>query len=275
MKSPRREKRSASRSVPNISMDDRQKRIVDLLQNEGKIRVEDLADRLRVSQVTMRKDLDSLESRGLIERIHGSAVFSHQSRFNVSFLEKLHINARAKRQIAQAALNLIHEGDSIILDAGTTTFALAQALAVSRLTSVFVITNSLTAALELSKAGYEVLVAGGLVRNHSLALIGGGAVKALEKHRVDRAFLGTSGITVGHGCSTPSAVDAEVKQAMVKAAEEVCILTDSSKFGHNCLVRFASLSEIDLFITDSELSPMFLNELRQNAVAIRLADPIW
>ena len=91
---------------------------------------------------------------------------------------------------------------------------------------------------------------------------------------MDRAFLGTSGITVGHGCSTPSAVDAEVKQAMVKAAEEVCILTDSSKFGHNCLVRFASLSEIDLFITDSELSPMFLNELKQNAVAIRLADPI-
>jgi DeoR/GlpR family transcriptional regulator of sugar metabolism len=81
-------------------------------------------------------------------------------------------------------------------------------------------------------------------------------------------------ITVSPGCSTPSAVDAEVKQAMVKAAGEVCILTDSSKFGHNCLVRFASLSEIDLFITDSELSPMFLNELKQNAVATRLADPI-
>jgi DeoR/GlpR family transcriptional regulator of sugar metabolism len=254
-------------------MDDRQKRIVELLQKEGKIRVEVLADTLRVSQVTIRKDLDALEGRGLIERIHGSAVFSHQSRFNISFLEKLHVNARAKRQIAQAALNLINEGDSIILDAGTTTFALAQALAVSRLKSVFVITNSLTAALELSKAGYEVLVAGGLVRNHSLALIGGAAVKALENHRADRAFLGTGGITVSHGCSTPSAVDAEVKQAMVQAAEEVCILTDSSKFGHNCLVRFASLSEIDLFITDSELSPKFLNELKQNGVAIRLADP--
>lgn len=273
MKSPRREKRSARRSVPNISMDDRQERIVELLQKEGKIRVEVLADMLQVSQVTMRKDLDALEGRGLIERIHGSAVFSHQSRFNISFLEKLHINARAKRQIAQAALNLINEGDSIILDAGTTTFALAQALAVSRLKSVFVITNSLTAALELSKAGYEVQVAGGLVRNHSLALIGGAAVKALENHRADRAFLGAGGITVSHGCSTPSAVDAEVKQAMVQAAEEVCILTDSSKFGHNCLVRFASLSEIDLFITDSGLSSTLLNELKQNDVAIRLADP--
>jgi DeoR/GlpR family transcriptional regulator of sugar metabolism len=273
MKSSRREKRSARRLVPNISMDDRQKHIVDLLQKEGKIRVEVLADRLRVSQVTVRKDLDALEGRGLIERMHGSAVFSHQSRFNISFLEKLHINARAKRQIAQAALDLIHEGDSIVLDAGTTTFALAQALAVSALKSVFVITCSLPAALELSKAGYEVLVAGGLVRNHSLALIGGGAVKALEDHRVDRAFLGTSGITVSQGCGTPSEVDAEIKRAMVKAAEEVCVLTDSSKFGHDCLVRFARLSEIDLFITDSELSPKFLNELKQNDVTIHIADP--
>jgi DeoR/GlpR family transcriptional regulator of sugar metabolism len=273
MKSPRREKRSARRSVPNISMDDRQKRIVELLQKEGKIRVEALADMLKVSQVTVRKDLDVLEGHGLIERIHGSAVFSHQSRFNISFLEKLHVNARAKRQIAQAALNFIHEGDSIILDAGTTTFALAQALAVSSLKSLFVITNSLTAALELSKAGREVLVAGGQVRNHSLSLIGGGAVKALESHRVDRAFIGAGGVTASHGCSTPSSVDAEVKRAMVNSAEEVCILTDSSKFGHDCLVRFASLSEIDLFITDSELSPKFRNELKQNEVAIHLADP--
>ena len=255
-------------------MDDRQKRIVDLLQNEGKIRVEDLADRLRVSQVTMRKDLDSLES-----------LWAHRANpWQRSVLPSKPVQHQLSRKAAYQCAGQTTSSSSGSqsyprrgfdhLDAGTTTFALAQALAVSRLTSVFVITNSLTAALELSKAGYEVLVAGGLVRNHSLALIGGGAVKALESHRVDRAFLGISGITVGHGCSTPSAVDAEVKQAMVKAAEEVCVLTDSSKFGHNCLVRFASLSEIDLFITDSELSPMFLNELKQNGVAVRLADHI-
>jgi DeoR family fructose operon transcriptional repressor len=273
MKNPHREKRSARTSVANISMDDRQKRIVELLQKGGKVRVEVLADMLKVSQVTMRKDLDALEERGLVERIHGSAVFSHQSRFNISFLEKLHVNARAKRQIAQVALSLINEGDSIILDGGTTTFALAQALAVARLKSVFIITNSLTAAFELSKVGYEVLTTGGLVRSHSMALLGGGAVEALEKHRADRAFLGTGGITVSHGCSTPFAMDAEVKQAILHAAEEVCILGDSSKFGRNCLVRFARLSEIDLFITDSGLSPTLLNELKQNDVAIRVADP--
>lgn len=254
-----------------MTMDERHKRVIDLLKKESKIRVDDLAARLNVSQVTMRKDLDTLEKRGLLERIHGSAIFSQQSRFNITFLEKLHMNAAAKKLIAQAALSYINEGDSIILDAGTTTLSLAQALA-GKFKSLYVITNSVAAALELSKAGYEILLIGGQVRNHSLALIGPAAVKTLESYHADRAFIGASGISLSHGCSTPNALDAEIKEAMIRAAEETYVLSDSSKFGHNCLVSFASLSDIHLTITDSGISSKVFDEFRQHDIEIRIID---
>ena len=148
-------------------MDERRETIVDFLKKETKISVEELSDRLKVSQVTIRKDLDSLEKRGLIERSHGNAIFSQQSRFNIAFLEKLQLQAREKDLIAKVAASYVHEGDSIILDSGTTTLSLAKAL-VGRFKSLFVITNSVPAALELTKAGYDLLLVGGQVRKHSL-----------------------------------------------------------------------------------------------------------
>src|SRR5262245_14791013 len=128
----------SSRAEPPLTMDERHEAIVDFLKKETKISVEELSDRLRVSQVTIRKDLDSLEKRGLIERSHGNAIFSQQSRFNIAFLEKLQMQAREKDLIARAAASYVHEGDSIILDSGTTTLSLAKAL-VGRFKSLFVI----------------------------------------------------------------------------------------------------------------------------------------
>jgi DeoR/GlpR family transcriptional regulator of sugar metabolism len=254
------------------TMEERRGRIVELLKNEGKIRVEELSDRLEVSQVTIRKDLDALERRGLLERSHGNAVFSQQSRFNIAFLEKLQLQASAKELIAEAAVSHIHEGDSIILDSGTTTLALARAL-VGKFRSLFVITNSVPAALELTKAGYELLLVGGQVRNHSMALIGPMGLKNLESFHVDRAFMGTSGITMSHGYSTPDSLDAQIKQEMIRIADKAYVLTDSSKFGHNCMVSFARCSDIHLTLTDSGISQKILNDFKQHGLDIRVVAP--
>ena len=261
-----------SQTVPLLTMDQRRESIVDLLQKEGKIRVEHLADRMKVSQVTIRKDLDILEKRGLLERSHGNAMFSQQSRFNIAFLEKLQMQAPAKELIAQAAASCILEGDSIILDSGTTTLSLAQAL-VGKFQSLFVITNSVPVALELSKSGYELLLVGGQVRNHSLALIGPMGVKNLESFHVDRAFMGTSGITLSHGYSTPDSLDAQMKQAMIRIADKAYVLTDSSKFGHNCMVSFARCSDIHLTLTDSGISSTVFKEFKQHGLDIRVVGP--
>jgi DeoR/GlpR family transcriptional regulator of sugar metabolism len=252
----------------------RHRRILQLLENEGNVKVDELSERFEVSQVTIRKDLTELEEQGLLQRTYGGAVYSHRSRFNVSFLEKLQIEAPRKDAIAQLALNYIHEGDTIVLDAGSTTLSLARALQ-GRLHSLYVITNSVPAALELSRAGYEILLIGGQVRNHSLALMGPAAVKTLESFHADRAFLGTSGITLSHGYSTPNPLDAEVKQAMMCSADETYVLTDSSKFGHACLASFAKLSEVHLTLTDSGIPPEFCDAFVKRGIGLRVvgADP--
>ena len=213
-----------------------------------------MAEKFQVSLVTVRNDLDDLEKEGLLQRTFGGAVFSHRTRFNKSFRERIQEQRDEKRAVAIAALGYIRDGDTIILDAGTSTLALAQLLK-ERTMSVFVITCSVPAALELSSGGYDILLLGGLVKNKSLALLGRETLTILERYRADKAFLGSSGFTAKRGHSTPNPDDAQIKEAIMRAADETYVLVDSSKYGHDCLTSFAGLSDVDLTITDSHFSP--------------------
>jgi DeoR family transcriptional regulator of aga operon/DeoR family fructose operon transcriptional repressor len=264
---------STLKPVPDPTLfataEERRHQILRLLEHEGNVKVENLAERFAVSQVTVRKDLAELEEQGLLQRTYGGAVFSHRSRFNISFIERVQLKAGQKEGIARAAIEQIHEGDTIILDGGTTTLSLAAAL-VGRFRSLFVITNSVPASLELARAGYELLLVGGQVRNHSLTLIGPVAVRTLENFHADRAFLGTSGTTLTHGHSTPNPLDAEVKRAMIRSADETYVLTDSSKFGHACLATYAQLEEVSLIITDSNIPKPFVDAFSKRGVSCHL-----
>jgi DeoR/GlpR family transcriptional regulator of sugar metabolism len=182
------------------------------------------------------------------------------------------LQAEQKEAIARAALEYIHEGDTIIIDAGSTTLSLASAL-VGKFQSLYVLTSSVPVALELSRAGYELLLVGGQVRNHSLALIGTTAVQTLESYHADRAFLGSSGTTIAHGHSTPNPLDAEVKRAMIRSADESYVLSDGSKFGHACLATYARLDEIAMIITDPGIPAHFLEAFAAREIPYRLAGP--
>lgn len=247
----------------------RRRKIVQLLEEEGDVKVDTLAGLFDVSQVTIRKDLSELQGQGILQRTYGGAVLSHRSRFSVSFFRRLKMHSSPKNAIALAALSHIREGDTVILDAGSTTLALAQVLP-SRFRSLYIITSSVPAALELSQAGYEILLVGGQVRNHSLALIGPTAIKTLEAFHADRAFLGSSGITLSHGHSTPNPLDAEVKQAMMRSADQTYVLADSTKFGHACLATFANLAEIHLTITDRGMPAEFVEAFKKRGVRCQI-----
>jgi DeoR/GlpR family transcriptional regulator of sugar metabolism len=249
----------------------RRQQILYLLEETGSLDVGDLADRFAVSVVTIRKDLDGLEREGLLQRTFGGAVFSHRSRFNKSFLERTRLHRREKRAIAAAALEYIKDGDTVILDAGTTTLALAQLLK-QQVRSAFIITCSVPVALELSSAGYDILLLGGMVRNKSLALLGRETLAVLDRYRADKAFLGSSGFTAEKGHTTPNPDDAQIKEAIMRVSEEIYVLVDSSKCGDQCLTRFAHLRDVDLTITDSHLSKSKAKALEAAGAILRIVD---
>ena len=253
--------------------DPRRQQMLNLLEETGTLNVGELADRFGVSVVTIRKDLDELGAEGLLERTFGGAVFSHRSRFNRSFLQRALEHRREKRAIAAAALEYVQDGDTIILDAGTTTLALAQLLK-EHVKSVFVITCSVPVALELSSAGYDILLLGGIVRNKSLALLGRETLRIIERYRGDKAFLGSTGFTAEMGHSTPNPDDAQVKEALIRIADEAYVLVDSSKYGHNCLTSFAQLRDVHLTITDSGLPRAKAKTLEAVGAKLRIAEVV-
>jgi DeoR/GlpR family transcriptional regulator of sugar metabolism len=249
----------------------RRQQILHLLEENGSLDVGDLADRFAVTVVTIRKDLDELEREGLLQRTFGGAVFTHRSRFNRSFLERVRQHQREKRAIAAAALEYIKDGDTIILDAGSTTLVLAQLLK-QQTRSAFIITCSVPVAIELSSAGYDILLLGGMVRNKSLALLGRETLAMLDRYRADKAFLGSSGFTVEKGHTTPNPDDAQIKEAIMKVSKEIYVLVDSSKYGDQCLTRFAHLRDVDLTITDSHLPKSKIKAIEAAGGTIRVVD---
>jgi len=254
-----------------LRTEERRGRILALLERQGSVRVETLAKAFGVSEVTIRKDLTALEAQGLLQRVYGGAVYLPRSLFNPSFEEKRHQNVEAKEAIALAALAQIVENDAIILDAGTTTLALAKALK-GRFRRLFVITNSIPIALELSGEPFEILLTGGTVRHHSGALIGPTAVAALEAFQADKAFLGATGVSLEKGYTTPNPTEAQTKQAMLRSAKSRFVLADGSKLDRATLARFAKLNEVDLLITDASAPESFLSSLAERGLQAMVAD---
>ena len=253
--------------------DPRRQQMLNLLEETGTLNVGELADRFGVSLVTVRKDLDELGAEGLLDRTFGGAVFSHRSRFNRSFLQRALEHRQEKRAIAAAALEYIQDGDTIILDAGTTTLCLAQVLK-EQVKNVFVITCSVPVALELSSAGYDILLLGGMVRNKSLALLGRETLRIIERYRADKAFLGSTGFTAEMGHSTPNPDDAQIKEALIRIADKTYVLVDSSKYGHNCLTSFAQLRDVQLTITDSGLPRSKAKALEVIGARLRIVEVV-
>lgn len=248
---------------------ERRRAILDLLETQGEKTVEELARLFGVSQVTIRNDLADLEARGLVQRTYGGAVPARKALFNPSFEEKKRHQLEAKRAIAQRALEEISEGDTLILDAGSTTLVLAGLLK-HRFRRVFVLTNSLPVALELQGSGLEVLVLGGGMRHHSLALIGPATVRTLSWYRADKAFLGATGVD-RKGYSTPNPLEAETKRAMLEAAGKAYILADASKLDRPTLARFAGLEEAVL-VTDAGADPRVLQIYREAGATLLVAE---
>ncbi len=252
--------------------EERQQAIADLVAQRGRLSVNALAEQYAVTTETVRRDLALLERAGVLRRVHGGAVPAGAlTLVETALADRNATRAEAKRKIAAAALDLLPgPGGSLLLDGGSTTAALADVLPVDR--SLFVATNSVPIAARLATApGVSLHVLGGRVRGLTQCAVGDAPVRALADLRADVAFLGTNGITPGHGLTTPDEAEAAVKRAMVRAGQRVVVLADSSKLGREHLVRFAALEDVDVVVTDGGADPAVVERLADAGVEVLVA----
>ncbi|GAA3158068.1 DeoR/GlpR family DNA-binding transcription regulator [Blastococcus jejuensis] len=253
--------------------EERQHAIAGLVAERGRVSVTAVAERFGVTTETVRRDLALLERAGLLRRVHGGAVPAGAALTLVEtgLGERHGTRIEAKRKIAAVALDLLPGMDgSVILDGGTTTAALADVLPPDR--RLYVATNSVPIAARLSASpGVTLHLLGGRVRGITQTAVGDSTVRAMEDLRVDVVFLGTNGISPGHGFSTPDEAEAATKRAMVAAAQRVIVLADSSKIGREHLVRFAAVDDVDVLVTDSEADPSVVAELETMGIEVLVA----
>ncbi|MDE4542839.1 MULTISPECIES: DeoR/GlpR family DNA-binding transcription regulator [unclassified Thermoanaerobacterium] len=246
--------------------EERRMKIAEILSKDKSITVSELSEILGVSESTIRRDLKMLEIDGFIQRTHGGAILNTHTHYEPSFVEKEDYELPSKMQIGKMAASLIEEGDSVILDAGTTTLMIAKSLQDIHLT---VVTNSPIIAIELSnRNNIELIVTGGIERLNTKALVGPIAEMVIRNFKVDKAFIGANAISYENGLMTPDIIEANTKKAMIDVSNEVYAVVDHTKFGKKSFVKFADISDITAIITDDELDYEIVRKYEQANVDV-------
>ena len=231
---------------------ERRRKIAALVTARGTVRVAELGRHFRVSEVTIRNDLERLAADGVLIRDHGGAVARTFTPLSGAFEQRAMLNLEAKQRIGEAAARLVQPGDVIMLDAGSTLMEMAKRLPpVSPLT---IITNALNVATHVgSRPGVHVVLAGGSLSPETISTVGPLAERDLGDLRVNKVFLGIHSFEIESGLSDPSIEVARVKAAMISAGKEVVLLADATKYAGRALARVAPLSAVSTLITDTGL----------------------
>lgn len=246
---------------------ERQRRIVELVNERGSIRVTEISQMFDVTPETARRDLDILEQDGKLTRSHGGAVRTlERDGSDTPFLEREATNAKEKMEMATVAARLIEVGDRITLDASSSCWFLARELPDMPLT---VLTNSIRVVQELSnREKIEVITTGGILRATSMSLVGPLAEDTLGKYHVNKAFVSCRGVHPVHGVSETNELQALVKRKMVAIADEAILLADHTKLGVRDFTHAFSLNQIRMMVTDSNVSAAMVTTFEQAGVAL-------
>lgn len=244
--------------------------IMEVLIKQGSVSVNELAEQLNVSTVTIRKDLNELEQANRLYRSHGKAIHLNPFTINRSVNEKEKLSPEQKDAIGREAAKLIDRDDSIIIASGTTVHALARNIKpIHRLT---VVTASLQVSVTLSQdEGNDIIQLGGNVRHSSLSVVGQYSKTLLENCSFSKLFIGVDGIDFNYGFTTTDMREAELNQQMMRASQKVIVLADSSKFGKRGFAKIGDIEDIDMIITDSGVSPDVINQITDRGINLIIA----
>ncbi|MFA6812862.1 MAG: DeoR/GlpR family DNA-binding transcription regulator [Bacteroidaceae bacterium] len=248
-----------------MQLNQRRTKILEMIREDGHAKVQELSHIFKVSDVTIRQDLEILEQAGYIQREYGGAFLKDVGSFAKTITLSNQSNMSAKQEIAQKAVKYIKNGDSIILDSGTTTTEIAKLLIAYK--ELNVITNSLNIALILGEnPGINLIVTGGEFKAPTLSLTGQKAADFFQNIHVDKLFLATAGISTDLGLTYPSLSDLVVKQAMINSSDVIFLVADATKIGMCAFANLGPVSIIDYIITDSSITPEKTQILQENNI---------
>lgn len=248
---------------------ERQERILEVLTEDGSVDVAQLSAQLGVSPITVRRDLSMLEASGALRRVYRGATRMNSASYEPPFPVRSRRHVSAKRQIAAAVRELVEEGQTVVLDAGTTGAAIAERLVDRHLT---ICSPSLRVAQVLaSSPSVRLIMTGGIVRPGEQSLVGSAAVRTLQDHHFDLYVMTVSGAHAEHGFTEWNPEDAEVKRAALRAASRCIVTCDSSKIGHTAFARICDVHAVEMLVTDDRLAEEQLNGFREKGLNVYIA----
>ena len=252
-----------------MTIAERKDYIMHCLAANSSVSVAELAQQFGISEVSVRKLLDSMEKEGMVRRTWGGAVSQYSSLHEYNYREKAAQHHPEKVAIAAAAYDLIEDGDAVFLDNGTTVLELAKQIVGGPKRNLMVCTNTLDIAMELSKCSdLTIILTGRTLRTNVMSCVGPLTMEALAQLTFDKYFASCNRFTLEHGFSTPNLSEAEVKRQMRDSSKEVIMLADMSKLGDNSLAQIMPISDADVLVTDWHAGPDFAESLRSRNVQL-------
>jgi DeoR family transcriptional regulator of aga operon len=252
-----------------LLIEQRRRRMLDLVGQDGQATVAELAKIFSISAVTARADLDALAAIGSIVRSHGGAVRRLDATQDYPLRTKEALHHEEKTRIGRAAAELVRAGETIILDSGTTTIEIARHLKIIKTQPLTIITNALNIAAELTDIpGISLIMVGGLLRSVSCSFVGPQAETMMNEFHADRLFLAVDGFDLQTGPSTPDVLEAQLNNVMMRSAKEVTVVADSSKLGRRAISRIGPFERIHRLITDTGAPAEFIDALRQKGIEV-------
>lgn len=250
-------------------VEERRRRILDLLSAQHRVTVAELATSFNVSTVTVRGDLDALAEAGHLVRSHGGGLARLGPQRDLPLTVKQTLHREEKQRIGRAGAAIIREAETVILDSGTTTAEIARQLRTRHPGRLTVITNGLNIAAELADhQQMRVIVVGGMLRQVSHSLVGPHAEHTLAGLRADRLFLGVDGFDPDVGMTTPDVLEAQLNALMIRVAREVTVVADASKFTRRSLSVIGTLDAVHRVITDDRADPGVVAGLRARGIEV-------
>jgi DeoR/GlpR family transcriptional regulator of sugar metabolism len=249
---------------------ERRNRIHEIIKVQGSVRVSALSDLLGVSELTVRRDLEQLERAGILERTHGGAIHSHRMRGEPLYSEKDRLHRDEKRQIGAAAAALVKDGDTLLINSGSTTLQIFRHLADRK--NLRVITSNMGAFLEIQGLDLELILTGGSYREHSNSLVGPMAMLSLQQVYGSKCFIGVDGVSLSHGLTTPTLQEAEIARTMIERTRgQVIVVADCSKIGVVADFMTAPIEKVNALIVDSGFDENYRVELEESGIEITVA----